>query len=303
MSKNQYLIDKLQNLDDEAFVEVVGAISQKAAKTEVKHKDDLIHISELTDQIQKVYDNWGKISGISTGYPTLDQKLGGLGQGHVILIGGETSQGKSALATNIAVNISKNMGVLYVTLEMLQEEVGARIMHVNGGTIDGLDMIFQGEFRIDYSDVGPIIENAKKMGDIKLIVLDYMQYLGRGMRLEEVAKMSKEIKTLALKHKVPFIVIVSLRKAEQGKSKRKWNEIEIEDFMGTGSIGYDCDTAMICSRKDLSNQYDESGIWVKILKTRNAKLDFNNRFIRFDWDQTRIIEPFSQPNNDGFKEV
>jgi replicative DNA helicase len=146
------------------------------------------------------------------------------------------------------------------------------------------------------------------MGEIKLVVLDYLQYLGRGMKPEEVAVMSKEIKTLALEFEIPFIVIVSLRKEGSGQG-RKWTDIEIQDFMGTGSIGYDADAAMIASRKDKANEFDEHGLWVKILKVRNGKLDYNDRYIRFDWEQTRISESWvtsaekSLEQTDGFKEV
>jgi len=301
MSKKTYLVDQLRALDDTDFIDVIGEVTERAANTEVKPNDDITHITELEEEITLTYNGWGEPNGLLTGYPSLDKMIGGLGKGHVILIGGETSNGKSALATNIAVNVAKHHGVLYITLEMLQRELGARIMHVNNGSVKDLDLMFQSEFRIDYKDVDPIIKKAKEMGNIELVVLDYMQYLGRGMKLEEVAKMSKEFKSLALKYEIPFLVIVSLRKSEQGKSKRKWTDIEIEEFMGTGSIGYDCDTAMIASRKNLDGDYDETGIWVKILKTRNAKLDYNNRFVRFDWDQTKITETDWIPEQ--FKEV
>lgn len=173
---------------------------------------------------------------------------------------------------------------------MMKAEIGARIMHINGGTVDGLDMMFQTEHRISYKDVKPLLKAAKEKGNIELVVLDYLQYLGRGMTEKEVAIMSKEIKTLALEFGLPFIVIVSLRKSEGGKNKRKWTDIEIEDYMGTGSIGYDCDAAMIASRKDMSNNYDNDHLYVKMLKTRNAPLDYNDRYIFFNWDQTRITE-------------
>lgn len=292
MRKVEYLKKEILELDDPAFMEVADIVSDRAVDTEVKANDDIVHISELHDEIDEVYKNWGKPSGIMTGFPSLDEKIGGLGKGHVILIGGETSNGKSALATNIAVNVSKERGVLYITLEMLQQDIGARIKHVNGGTIGGLDMMFQSEYSLEYTDIKPTIKKAQDLGNVEMVVLDYMQYLGRGMRLEEVAKMSKEIKKLALQFSIPFIVIVSLRKSEQGKGKRKWTEIEIEDFMGTGSIGYDCDTAMIASRKDLNNDYTEDSMWVKVLKTRNAKLDYSKRFIRFKWDQTKISDVY-----------
>jgi replicative DNA helicase len=163
--------------------------------------------------------------------------------------------------------------------------------------------MFQGEFRVSIKDIEPLFLRAKQEGEIELVVLDYMQYLGRGMSLEEVARMSKELKSLAQRYEVPFIVIVSLRKSEGGKSKRKWTDIEIEDLMGTGSIGYDCDVAMIASRKSLDNEFASHSMWVKVLKTRNAELDYDNRYVQFDWDRTKITEFGGSTEQQGFKEV
>lgn len=286
MSKAKYLIDRMRELDDDSFIEIAEAITDRSAETEVKKNDDLVHLSEIEDP---------SIDWISTGYTTLDDKIRGLAGGHVVLIGGETSNGKSALATNIAVNISRQMPVLYITLEMLHHELKKRIELCNDGTVDGLDMIFQKDFRITYKDVEPIIMKAKAMGEIKVVVLDYLQYLGRGMTLDEVARMSKEIKSLALKYQVPMIVIVSLRKSEAGKNKRKWTEIEIEDLMGTASIGYDCDTALVVSRKDLDNEFDPEHVFIKVLKTRNTKLDYHDRYIQLEWKETKIIEDWTVP--------
>ncbi len=291
MRNNSYWAKRLALEDDETIKEIEEAVLNRSLDIEEETPaDDIVHISELEDEIKKEYENWGKVNGLLTGLPSLDDKIGGLGKGHVILIGGETSNGKSALAANIAVNVSKKNPVLFITLEMMRAEIGARIMHINNGTLDGLDMMFQSEHRITYKDVKPLLRKAIEMADIKLVVLDYLQYLGRGMTEKEVAVMSKEIKTLALEFEIPFVVIVSLRKAEGGRNKRKWTDIEIEDYMGTGSIGYDCDVALIASRKDMSNEFDTEHMYVKMLKTRNTALNYDDRYLVFDWDQTRITE-------------
>lgn len=283
MSEFDYFKRVADRLEDESLVEGLGYLTEKVAGTSIDNEEneELIHITEVSDKETEL---------ISTGYTMLDKKIGGLGAGHVILIGGETSNGKSALATNIAVNVAKNMGVLFITLEMQDVELKKRLKLANNGTIDDLDILLQKKFRITYKDINGIIKNAKEMGDIKLVVLDYLQYLGRGMSMQEVAVMSKEIKTLALTHNLPLMVIVSLRKSEGGKAKRQWTEIEIEDFMGTGSIGYDCDTALIASRKNLANEFDPDHIYVKVLKTRNHALDYTDRYIEFLWNETRITE-------------
>lgn len=291
---NNYWKKRLALEDDDTIREIEEAVLERGTEVEDEvANDEIVHISELEEEIKAEYDNWGKVKGLLTGMPSLDSKLGGMGKGHVILIGGETSNGKSALAANIAVNVSRNCPVLFITLEMMRSEIGARIMHINGGKLDGLDMMFQSEHRITYRDIKPLLIKAIEMGAIQMVVLDYLQYLGRGMTEKEVAIMSKEIKTLALEFGIPFIVIVSLRKTEGGKNKRKWTDIEIEDYMGTGAIGYDCDAAIIASRKDLDNQFDDNHLYVKILKTRNAKLDYSDRYIKFNWDQTRITEDWT----------
>lgn len=289
MNRNKWLTDRIISLEGEDFNEVVEVVATRSAHTIVRRNDGLISILELEDDINTVYETWGKPSGLKTGYPQLDEKIGGLKKGEVTLIGGETSNGKSALAANIACNVSKDKGVLFITLEMLQAEIGARLMHINGGSVADLNILFQAEYKIDYKDLEPLMKRAQTMGDVELVILDYMQYLGRGMTLDEVARMSKEFKSLALKYAVPFIVIVSLRKADN-KSKRMWKDIEIEEFMGTAAIGYDADVAMIVSRKDQENEFQADNVYVKILKTRNNKLDWDDRIIKFAWKDTKITQ-------------
>lgn len=306
MANNNWLIDKIKGLDDEAFVEVVGEITERSAVTEVKQNDELVHITELEEQIETEYKNWGKVRGLRTGYRTLDDRIGGMGKGDIILIGGETSNGKSALAANIAVNVAREHPVLFISLEMQVAQIGSRIYHINDKRVDNLNMMFQAEHRLTYKDLKPLIARASEMDKPALIVLDYLQYLGRGMKNEEVAIMSKEMKTLAMEFNVPFMVIVSLRKGDGGKGKRAWTDIEVEDLMGTGSIGYDADSIMIASRKDLANEYQEDKMYVKVLKTRNAKLDYNHRYIEFNWNGTKITDSEwdkALQVNDGFTEV
>lgn len=287
----------LESIDDKEAEEALNILLERKPLEEVAAEIDarieIIHISEIRDKIKEAFKNWGKISGLSTGYKALDHRIGGLKKGEVTLIGGATNTGKSALAANIARNVAKTgSGVLYITLEMVKEEIGSRIMFINGGEVDDLNLMFQSEHRLDYRDVKRLFTKASKIGDVKLVVLDYLQYLGRGMTNEEVAKMSKEMKSLALEFEVPFIVIVSLRKGGSEGYRRKWVDIEIEDFMGSGAIGYDADVAMITSRNDPDDEFQEDKIYVKILKVRNWRLNNSERIAELNWEKTRITEGY-----------
>lgn len=292
--KNQFrvksVLKHLKDLEPEQLEDLSIGAEQELANRETEEKGGLTHITEIAEEIEKASELWGKVSGISTGYPQLDAKIGGLKPGELILVGGETNNGKSALAQNIAVNVAKSgNGVLFITLEMQKTEAGSRIKFMNGGSIDDLDLMFQTEYQIDYRHLDALFKNGVGVG-VKFVVLDYLQYMGRGMTLEEVAKMSKLMKALALKYKIPFMVIVSLRKSDGGKFKRKWTDIEVEDLMGTSAIGYDADIALVASRKNIDNEYDSDKFHVKVIKSRNMPLDYNNRYLTFNWDKTRITE-------------
>lgn len=291
--RNKYrklaVLKSLSELEPADIEDIVLGGEQELAKRESIEEGGLTHIADIATDIEEASKLWGRVSGITTGYPSLDAKIGGLKPGELILIGGETNNGKSALAQNIAVNVAREHGVLFITLEMLMTEAGSRVKHMNGGSIEGLNLLFQTDYQIDYRHIDALFKNGVDVG-VKLVVLDYLQYLGRGMTLDEVAKMSKLMKAMALKYRIPFIVIVSLRKSDGGKFKRKWTDIEVEDLMGTSAIGYDADIALVASRKNLENEYDKDKFFVKIIKSRNMPLDYDNRFLTYGWDNTRIKE-------------
>ena len=300
------LLRDLKKVTPELLEDLSIGAEQELANRESDEKGKLVHIEEVRQEIEDAAKTWGKVSGISTGYPQLDDMIGGLKKEEIILIGGETNNGKSALAQNIAVNVAREHTVLFITLEMAIGEAGSRFKYMNGGSLDGLDLLFQVEKDIDYRHLEPIFENAKSEG-VDVVILDYLQYLGRGMDLNEVAKMSKQMKKLARMYQVPFVIIVSLRKGEGGKFKRKWTDIEVEDLMGTSAIGYDTDVALIASRKNQDNQYEVDGFWVKVIKARNMQINYDDRYLEFKWDKTRIIEkpklPEWVPADDDLKEA
>lgn len=256
-----------------------------------KKSKGIIHIQDIKDDIEQSAQKWGKFDGLSTGIPILDQQMGGMRNGEILLVGGDPNNGKSALAANIAVNVSKKARVLFITLEMLAPAIGTRMRWINGGNIDNLDMTFQASKSINFTDLADIFKEGVGEEGAEFVVIDYLQYLGRGMNNEEVAKMSKLIKDLAQSYEVPIMVIVSLRKDSQNKNgRRKWTDIEIDDLMGTGAIGYDADVAMIVSRRDEDNQWDNEHVYVRTIKIRSYPLDYNNNVAKLYWDKTRITE-------------
>lgn len=281
----------LKELDAVELEDVIlGAEAELSDREPEEDTVNWVHIKEYESDIKEAIRTWGKVGGISTGLPSLDAVIGGLRKGQTFLIAGESNNGKSALAAQIAVNVSKHHKVGYISLEMLPSDNGARINHMNGGTdkdirLDGLDIYFQSTPDITYRDLEPLFEKAKELG-IEVMMLDYLQFLGRALTQDEVAKMSQVIKKLVLKYQLPLIVIVSLRKG----TARRWIDIGMDDLMGTSAIGYDSDNTIVVSRQNMECVYDDDHVFVKVLKLRNMRKTKDNEFLMFDWHDTRITE-------------
>lgn len=260
-------------------------------KYEKKDKVSILHIKDIKEEIDEAAKKWGMFDGLSTGIPLLDQQMGGMRDGEILLVGGDPNNGKSALAANVAVNVSRHSRVLFITLEMLAPAIGTRMRWINGGSIDDLDITFQAEKSINFTDLPNVFKAGVGQGGAKFVVIDYLQYLGRGMKNEEVAIMSQTIKRLAQEYSIPVMVVVSLRKDSKSSGfRRKWTEISIDDLMGTGSIGYDADVAMIVSKTDEENNYDNDHVYVRTIKIRSYPLDYNNNIAKLVWDKTRITQ-------------
>ncbi len=71
-------------------------------------------------------ENEGHLIGTSTGIQCIDDKIGGLNEPDMTIIGGETGGGKTALALNIAFNVSETEYITYCSLEMIKKQLAFR---------------------------------------------------------------------------------------------------------------------------------------------------------------------------------
>jgi len=274
------------------------------SKYQKKPSGVTIHIKDIEQEIDASYKKWGKFDGLAMGIDRLDQIVGGMRAGEVLLVGGDPNNGKSALAANVAVNVSKQHKVLFLTLEMLAPAIGTRMRYINNGSVDGMDMTFQSKKSINFTDLEPIFKEAVTVQGAKFVVIDYLQYLGRGMTNEEVAKMSQKIKNLAQEHEIPVMVVVSLRKDSKGGGvRRKWTEIEMDDLMGAGAIAYDADVIMVVSRRDADMKFDNEKVYVRVIKIRSFPLDYDNNIAELKWDRTKITDFRTQDFSTGITDA
>lgn len=277
-------IGKLINRGDTQTV--INELSTFISSLECVGKSQLRNIAEgmdrFMDNLEERFNSDGTFSGLSTGLTDLDNSILGLNPGNFILIAGRPGMGKSILVMNIASHnsITKNITSLVFTLEMPSDEILQRLVssvaHVDYGLIqnakcvgdgflmpiigEGAGKIKKGKFIIDDSPSLSVFElKAKaiaykhKHGQIGLVVADYLQLLTAKAesRTQEVAIISRELKSLAKQLECPVIAISRLNRSLESRTNRR---PIMSDLSESGQLEYDADKIIFIYRDEVYNE-------------------------------------------------
>jgi replicative DNA helicase len=231
----------------------------------------------------------GQLPGLRTGFAKLDRAIMGLRPGWAYVIGARTGVGKTTLALQIALNVAfAQKQALYLTFEQLDTDlmvkaighlgrVQMRSMFEGEVTPDDCDRITKATR--DICDTGLKIDNSsdaelqnvellcgrlKRQGKLDLVVIDYIQLMTipgerHVNRTEEVSKISRRLKGLARKLKVPIIVL-----AQINRRGTETDEPEIQHLKDSGSIEQDADVIILLHR-------DDDGAVLKVAKNRRGQ--------------------------------
>jgi replicative DNA helicase len=202
------------------------------------------------------------------------------------IIAGATSNGKTALAINLAVRmVQEGHTVFFITLEMTKVELGSRIYHAYRKKITHMRIIFQENDELDWQDIDVLVEKAVESG-AEIVFIDHLHYFTRDVehQNEALARISKEIKKNAIRHKIPIVLLAQTRKTPGGMVKK---EASNEEVSGSYAITQDADIVLFVKRdKELPD-----AITITMTKNRNRGHDFNNDSHSFDFRETVITDP------------
>jgi len=218
----------------------------------------------------------GGVSGVTSGFKSLDTKLGGFQATDLIILAGRPGMGKSAFATNSAFALAKlNHPVGFFSLEMSAEQISTRILSDRSG-IKSED-IRRGKLSRDQlveleevgqevaglpifiddrggQGIGRLCAQARRMTrrhDLKVIFVDYLQLAdgqaGPGAnRVQELTRITTALKGLAKDLGIPVVALSQLsRQVEQRENKRP----QLSDLRESGSIEQDADVVMFVYRE------------------------------------------------------
>ncbi|WP_027339652.1 replicative DNA helicase [Halonatronum saccharophilum] len=272
-------------------------------------------LMETFDNLEKLYNHKGDVTGIPTGFRDLDKMTSGFQRSDLVILAARPSMGKTALALNIAQHaaVKENASVAIFSLEMSKAQLVQRMLcseaqvdshRLRTGFLNENDWrrISQaagrlGESKIFIDDTAGIsvMEMRAKARRIQaehgldLILIDYLQLMqgsgGSESRQQEVSDISRSLKGLARELDVPVVSLSQLSRAvEQRNDKRP----QLSDLRSSGSIEQDADVVAFIYRDDYYNPDSErAGITEIIIgKQRNGpvgtvELAFQKEYTRF----------------------
>ncbi|HFL8819292.1 MAG TPA: replicative DNA helicase [Candidatus Azoamicus sp. OHIO2] len=286
-----------------------------------KYKGDYITASDiLTKTLKRIEDLYylnATIIGLSSGFEELDRLTLGFNKSDLIIIAGRPSMGKTAFAMNIAehVVIDLKKTILIFSMEMTGTQVIERMLSsigrvslnkVRNGMLDETDwprlthavtLLSQHKFFI--YDAGPVdLFNIKSIArkvfssnkDLAAIIIDYIQLIkilgGSENRVQELAEISRSLKSLARELDIPIIALSQLNRGLESRLDKK---PIMSDIRESGAIEQDADLIIFIYRDEIYNKINpEVGkADIIISKQRNGptgefKLDFLAEFVKFE---------------------
>ena len=273
--------------------EEVGSIIEQAEKnifdiTQGRHREGLYPIKEVLldsfSRIEEMAANQGELTGLTTGFIDIDNKLSGMQKSDLILLAARPSMGKTALGINIAVNsaIKANASVAIFSLEMSKEQLVQRIIssvsHVDlqkiiSGRLDEDEWIkiidvmaplSKANIFIDDTAGISLMEMKAKCRRLKiekgldLVVIDYLQLMestGRQEnRQQEISAISRGLKALAKEMECPVIALSQLSRAPELRSDHR---PILSDLRESGAIEQDADVVLFLYRDEYYHEDSE----------------------------------------------
>ena len=273
--------------------EVDDAVDQAQAEvfavTERREADDYIQLSQL---MPEAYDEIEKIAagvigqGVKTGFKDLDALTNGFHPGNMIVLAARPAVGKSTLGLDIAryASIHKRETSVIFSLEMSRSEITMRMLSAEArvplnnirsgqlseeewsrmarrmGEISDAPMFIDDSPNLSLMEIRAKSRRLKQRHNLKLIVIDYLQLMTSGKRVEnrqqEVAEFSRQLKILAKELNVPIVAISQLNRSPEQRADKK---PMLSDLRESGSIEQDADVVILLHREDLYDSQNRSG--------------------------------------------
>jgi replicative DNA helicase len=223
--------------------------------TERSTSEDYVALEELLqptmDEIDAIASRGGVALGVPTGFVDLDAATNGLHPGQMIVVAARPGLGKSTLGLDFARSCSVKHGLTSavfslemskseIVMRLLSAEARIRLADMRAGRMSDDDWTRMARRMSEISEAPLFIDDSpnltlmeirakarrlKQRHDLKLVILDYLQLMTSGRKVEsrqqEVSEFSRQIKLLAKELEVPVVAISQLNRGPEQRTDKR----------------------------------------------------------------------------------
>ncbi|MCH7872948.1 MAG: replicative DNA helicase, partial [Planctomycetes bacterium] len=273
-------IDDVREILDRAEQDIFTVTGQRVANRSIS-------IKQVMFRLAKQLEEGGAATGLRTGFTKLDDMTGGFQPGDLIIIAGRPSMGKTALgltmARNIVLDRDDPRAVAFFSMEMGADQIAQRlicsVMDIDSRKLRERNGVNEEEQRrlldvlATFEDAPLMIDDTpgqtvmevragarrmKSQHNIQAVFVDYLQLMHSPKaesRQQEIAIISRGLKSLARELEIPVIALSQLNRMAEGRQDKR---PLMSDLRESGAIEQDADVVLLIHREEYYKPEDES---------------------------------------------
>lgn len=309
-------------------VDALNRVTQFIEQTQTIRADgarDLTNAIEIGESVlnefQRLRTTLNGISGIPSGWPTLDATTHGFQAGDLIVFAARPGVGKSTVAMKMALEAHRAGHIpLVVSMEMSRIQLGARLMAMS----DGLNMktlrrgqltsnvewlmtetterfrqmhpfyFIEGQFRQDVNELASLVHSLRP----SIVFVDgaYLLKLpsanARMPLWEKIGEIAQRLKSIAATSRIPVIATFQINR-EGGKKDRAGQDTGVEHLQLSDAIGQLASLIVAIFDDDSGDSLDsDRQRRMKIIKGREGER--GQWFIHWNWNTcafNEVVDP------------
>ncbi|MEP7347645.1 MAG: DnaB-like helicase C-terminal domain-containing protein [Gemmatimonadaceae bacterium] len=275
-----------------------------------------VRSSDALSRFESLTEGAARVETVPTGFPGLDALLGGgMRRGDLLVLGGDVSSGKSALALAIAIRAAMSgHAAAFLSGEMSPERIMERALALEGrasvdalrsGVLDDATHASVATASLKLRDRAPVLVRLPDTGvtgvseltvehlGLELVVVDALQTLatGAGTLDEELARAVRELKELAVRRNCALLLVSHLAGTPRNRTDARPT---LEDFGALGAVRQQADVVMGLYREELYSTAPgiQGATEVHILKNRNGPSGYVDMYFYSKWLRFEdVMEP------------
>ena len=241
--------------------------------------DKVSHISDFIQELKDDFLYGDRTRGVSTGYPVLDQLVGGRRPGELTVVFGGTGSGKSTFCNNLCLNWAlTGEAVLLGSFENTRKSMMKKFAEMvtgkwyherddtSGSSMSLSDFERACEIMIelpifmvnvfgtmDIDDFLSCVSYARRRLNVRIAVLDHLHFMLNIKRAEDanitIDRAMRKLKTMAVENYMSIIVV-----AHPKKSDNDSGVYSVQDLKGSSNISQESDNIWMAWRdRQLAN--------------------------------------------------